>query len=202
MARVRVATLGARAKHAFVNGGASTARYTTLVPKVNASQGAEARVFTYKEGLLSTVAHDLELTAGRFEVDWSEDRVTATFDLGSLRVLHAVVNGQAAPNALSAHDLEKIEQTLANDVLHTSRHPEARFESSSVTASGDGFMLRGTLTLGGRTDELSALVRRDGTRYTTELLLDQRRFGITPYSALLGALKLKPEVRVRVSVPV
>ena len=171
------------------------------MPKVNASQGAEARVFTYKEGLLSTVAHDLELAVERLEVDWSEARVTASFDLGSLRVLHAVVSGHAAPSALSAHDVAKIEHTLANDVLHTSRNPEARFESSAVIASGDGFTLRGTLTLCGRTDELSTVVRLDGTRYTAEVLLDQRRFGITPYSALFGALKLKPEVRVQVSVP-
>jgi len=171
------------------------------VPKVNASQGAEARVFTYKEGLLSTVAHDLELAVGRLDIDWSEQRVTATFDLSSLRVLHAVVGGQPSPSSLSAHDREKIEHTIGTDVLHPRRQPEARFESSSVTASGDGFSVRGTLTLAGRTDEVSAVVRRAGGRYTTEVVLDQRRFGITPYSALLGTLKLKPEVRVRVSVP-
>jgi polyisoprenoid-binding protein YceI len=171
------------------------------VPKVDASEGAQARVFTYKDGLLSTVAHDLELAVERLEVDFDEQRVTASFDLRSLRVLHAVVSGRAAPNALTASDLRKIEHTLANEVLQTSRHPDARFESSAVTANAGGYDLRGTLTLAGQKQEISVAVRRDGDRYTSEVMLDQRRFGITPYSALLGALKLKPEVRVRVSVP-
>jgi polyisoprenoid-binding protein YceI len=171
------------------------------MPTVDEKQGAEARVFTFKEGLLSAVAHDLEIAVERLRIEWTDRQVTATFDLRSLRVLHAVVAGRPAPGALSAHDLRKIEQTIAADVLRTESHPEARFQTSSVTPSGSGFELRGTLTLVGHSEESSATIRREGTRYTTELVLDQRRFGITPYSAMLGTLKLKPDVRVHVSVP-
>lgn len=171
------------------------------MPTANEQQGAEARVLTFKEGLLSSVAHDLEIAVERLHVEWTEARVAASFDLRSLRVLHAVVSGRPEPGALSPHDRRKIEQNIAQDVLHTQRYPEARFESSSVTPNGDGFLVRGSLTLGGHTQELSASVRREGARYTTEVTLDQRRFGITPYSAMLGTLKLKPEVVVRVSVP-
>lgn len=171
------------------------------MPTVDETQGAEARVFTFKEGLLSAVAHDLEIAVEHLRIEWSEAQVQASFDLRSLRVLHAIVSGRPAPDKLSAHDRRKIEQNIAADVLRTSQYPEARFESSSVTPNDDGYDVRGTLTLVGRAQELSAAVRREGARYTTEVVLDQRRFGITPFSAMLGTLRLKPALNVRVSVP-
>lgn len=171
------------------------------MPTATPAEGATVRVFTFKEGLLSGVAHDLELALERFRVDWDSARVSATFELGSFRVLHAVVDGHPAPDALSDRDRRKIERTIADDVLFTSRHPDARFESSSVTSDGDGFTVRGTLTLAGAEQELSVRVRRENASYTAETVLDQRRFGITPYSAMLGTLKLKPDVLVRVRVP-
>ena len=171
------------------------------MPTATPDQGAILRVFTFKEGLLSGVAHDLELALERFRIDWDPAHVSATFDTRSLRVLHAVVAGHAAPDALSARDRHSIERNIAEDVLATGRHPEARFESSSVEIAGDGFIVHGALTLAGVRQELSVPVRRDGSRYTAELVLDQRRFGITPYSAMLGTLKLKPEVRVLLHVP-
>lgn len=163
----------------------------------------EVRIFTFKEGLLSAVAHDLEIAVERFSLTWDDARtkVSATFDTKSLRVLHPVVHGRPSPGALSARDLAKIESNIGSDVLHPSRHPEARFESSSITPDGDGFAIRGALTLEGRTNDVTASVRREGARYVTELVLDQPRWGITPYSAMMGTLKIKPEIRVRVSVP-
>jgi len=171
------------------------------MPIVTATEGATVRVFTFKQGLLSGVAHDLELAVDRFRIDWSFERVSATFDTTSLRVLYAVVSGQPVPDALSAGDRRKIEKTIADDVLVTSKHPDARFESSVISAAGDDFVARGTLTLAGREQDLTARVHREQGAYGTELVLDQRSFGIVPYSAMLGALKLKPEVRIRVRVP-
>ena len=171
------------------------------MPLLDETRGAEARVFTFKDGLLSPIAHDLEIAIERVRVDWSEQSVTASFDATSLRVLHALVSGRPAANALSPQDRRKIEQNIANDVLHTRRFPEARFQSSAVTGNDDGYLVRGTLTLVGRAHELSAQVRRKDGRLTTELTIDQRDWGITPYSAMFGTLKLKPELLIRVSVP-
>lgn len=171
------------------------------MPTATPDEGAVLRVFTFKEGLLSGVAHDLELAVERFRIDWDAAHVSATFDTRSLRVLHAVVAGRPAPDALSARDRRTIERNIAEDVLATAQHAEARFESTSVEVAGDGFVVHGTLTLAGVQHELSVPVRRDGSRYAAEVVLDQRRFGIEPYSAMLGTLKLKPEVRVRLDVP-
>jgi polyisoprenoid-binding protein YceI len=162
----------------------------------------EVRVFTFKEGLLSAVAHDLEMAVERFAIsfDHAHSKVSATFDATSLKVLHAVVHGSPAPGKLSSRDLAKIESNIASDVLSTRRHPEVRFESSSVTADAGGFAIRGDLTLAGRANDIRAVVRREGLRWVTEVVLDQPRWGITPYSAMMGTLKVKPEVRVRISV--
>ena len=55
--------------------------------------------------------------------------------------------------------------------------------------------------LGGRSKALTIEARRDAGRWVAEVLLHQPDFGVKPYSAMLGTLKIKPDVRVRVSVP-
>jgi hypothetical protein len=169
---------------------------------IDQSRG-EVRVFTFKEGLLSAVAHDLELAVDRFAITWNDAQteLTATFDARSVHVLHAIVHGRPAPGALSPRDLAKIDANLASDALRSASHPEVRFASSAIEKSGEGFLVRGTLTLVGRANEIRAEVRREGERWVTEVAIDQPRWGITPYSAMMGTLKIKPEVRVRLSVP-
>ena len=164
----------------------------------------EVRIFTEKDGLLSAVAHDLELGVERFRIEWDDARakLTATFDTRSLRVLHPIVRGAPSPSSLSSKDLRKIEENIQRDVLATARHPEVRFESSAIEPDGEGYRLTGTLTLHGTSRPLTARASRIGDRFVTELTLDQREFGITPYSAMMGTLKIKPLVRVRVRVPV
>jgi hypothetical protein len=44
-------------------------------------------------------------------------------------------------------------------------------------------------------------VRAEGDRWVAEMNIHQPDFGIKPYTAALGALKVKPEVMVRISVP-
>jgi len=44
-------------------------------------------------------------------------------------------------------------------------------------------------------------VRRDGERAVAEVEIDVRRFGIRPYAAMLGALRVSPRVRVVVTTP-
>lgn len=160
------------------------------------SKDARCRVFTFKEGLLSAVAHDLEIDVQRFSVTIEGDGVTATFDPASLRVLHAMHDGAPRPGALSDKDKAKIESNLREDVLHVGRHPEIRF-----TAKASGSELDGTLTLAGRSKSLRIPFRTEGNLRVAEVTLHQPDFGIAPYSAMLGTLKIKPDVRVRVELP-
>src|SRR6188768_903091 len=104
------------------------------------SQTADCFVFTFKEGLLSPVAHDLRLRVTKFsiEVDAASSSVVASFDTSSLRVDTPMKDGAENPTALSAVDKEKIAGQIREDVLHSSQHPEAKFRSSAVKARADG----------------------------------------------------------------
>lgn len=178
-------------------------RSQRMPTRTDPTRGASVHVFTFKEGLLSAVAHDLEIAIERFSITWDDEKtkVDATFDAKSARVLHPMAHGQPAPGGLSARDLTKIAGTIETDVLRARSFPEIRFRSTSIAPEGEGFVVRGTLTLVGQEREIEAHVKREGDAWTTEVVLDQTRWGITPYSAMMGTLKIKPELRVRLRVP-
>jgi polyisoprenoid-binding protein YceI len=164
---------------------------------------AQIDVLSFKEGLLSAVAHDLRLQADAFSIAFDLDAgtVSARIEAASVRVVCARVDGADAPHVLSDRDRREIEKNLRADVLETSRHPAIVFASTAVHVRDGGASLEGTLTLHGTSRPVRATVTRDGDAWTTELRLHQPDFGIRPFSAMLGALKIKPEVVVRVRVP-
>lgn len=158
---------------------------------------AEVLVFTYKEGLLSRVAHDLKFRISSFTVHLEGQSVTATFDTSSLKVLAAQRDGRDAPGALPQFTFPEIERNAARDVLGSQVHPEARFVSTEVSPTA----LVGQFFLHGHTRELS-LVRRDTpAAWGAEVFIDQRDFGIRPFTAMLGTLKVKPQVKITVRIP-
>ncbi|RYZ06033.1 MAG: YceI family protein [Myxococcales bacterium] len=162
---------------------------------------AECFVLTFKEGLLSPVAHDLRLVVGRFRIDVEDAGITARFDTSSLRVDAPMKDGSPLPGALSAADKDKIAAQIRDEVLHASRYPEARFTSSSVVLRADGgHDLTGSLTLHGVTRVIHAQTRLLHGRQGLELALHQPDFGIAPFKAMLGTLKVQPDVKVLVVV--
>lgn len=165
---------------------------------------ARCRVFTFKEGLLSAVAHDLEIDVTRLRIEWPDDRSTvrATFDTRSLRVLHPMVSGRPAPHALSDRDRRKIEETIVSDVLHATRHPEIVVDGALTWAEpGSRARLEGTLTITGRSRPIGLEVTLEAGEWRATATIHQPDFGITPYSAMLGTLKIRPDVRIEVRIP-
>ena len=114
-------------------------------------QTAEVLVFTYKDGALAAVAHDLKLRFRRGTVSVDGGQVRATIETGSLAVVCPRKAGQDAPGLLPELLYSEIEKNAAKDVLEVSRFPEARFESTSIDAAS----VRGRLTLHGVTRELT-----------------------------------------------
>jgi polyisoprenoid-binding protein YceI len=162
---------------------------------------ADCFVLTFKEGLLSPVAHDLRLRVTRFEivVDDARTQVVARFDTSSLRVDSALKDGVDNRGAVSAADMEKIAQQIRDDVLHSQRYPWARFASSAVSARPDGgYDLSGELTLHGVTRALRATTQVVAGTQRLELTLHQPDFGIRPFRAMLGTLKIQSDVRVSI----
>lgn len=162
----------------------------------------ECDVITRREGVLSPVGHDLRFRAGRAE--WALDpagcTVEAAIDARSLAVAAALHGDRDAPGALSASDRQKIERTLHDEVLHTARHPSVTVRAR-YRREGDRGTVEGEVTLRGAARPFTAEARREGDRWVAVCTLDQTAFGIRPFTAMMGALKVRREVTVRVSLP-
>jgi polyisoprenoid-binding protein YceI len=157
-------------------------------------------VFTFKEGVLSAIAHDLRLRASRLSGDVSEAGVKVAIEAASLEVVCARAAGRDAPELLSERDRRRIEATLRAEVLHVAKHPEIRFESARVVDEEGGVRVEGMLRLNGAMRPLSIELREASQKLEGQVALHQPDFGITPYEALLGTLKVQPRVKVQISL--
>lgn len=159
-------------------------------------QSAEVLVFTFKDGsLLSALAHDLKLKVTKFGLEVEADSVKAELDAASVELVTAMKDGKENPGALPGFAPAEIRKNTADDVLEAKKFPTIRFETTQITDA----QVRGRLTLHGQTREVNGERRDAGGKKIAEFRFDQRAFGIKPYSAMLGALKVKPEVVVRVA---
>jgi len=156
-------------------------------------------VFTFKDGILARAAHDLALRMEHFELALDGDHVTAVMPLEGLRVVGPVEGGVARPERYDANQRAEIERNMRAEVLRIAHDPTARFAGRAI-AAGDGFHVDGQLELAGRTATLSFDVRRDGDVYRARFEMPPSRWGIQPYKALLGAIKLKDNVRVELAL--
>lgn len=163
---------------------------------------ATCHVFTYKEGLLSKLAHDLKIEVTSFTIDASADAIEASFDPRSLRVACCMKDGREAPGTLSDRNKRTIEDSIAKDVLNAKRHPKITFTSTRIDPRDDGgFDIQGDLALHGARRPVSLRVTREGGALQTRVRLHQPDFGIKPYQAMMGTLKIKPAVEVTLSLP-
>ena len=158
-------------------------------------------IFTFKEGLLSRFAHDLRLRLERFELHVEAGRVAGSFDMRSTRVDGVMHRGSLDASAPSTNDRRDIEQAMAGRVLDVAQHPNAAL-TATLHAEGTGVRMRGELELHGRRAPVEALVRAEGELLRAELVLTPSRWGIAPYRALGGTLKVQDRVRVEVALPI
>lgn len=156
------------------------------------STNAEAEVLTFKEGMLSPMAHDLRIAVRTFVIKVEDGHVEAEFDLSSLHVVTALKAGEDAPEALSTSDRKKIEATMRDDVLHTKRYPSTFFEADLAELEHDH--VTGRLDLHGEQRDVMAKIYEQENGVLIEVSVHQPDFGIKPYSAMMGTLRIKPDV--------
>lgn len=156
-------------------------------------------VFTFKDGLLARAAHDLALRMDQFQVTLDGERVTAVMPLDGLEVLGPVEGGVVQADRYDAAQRAEVKRTMHVDVLNSARYPTARYAGRAI-AEGAGFHVDGQLELAGRTTMLSFDVRREGDVYRARFEIPPSRWGIQPYKALLGAIKLKDSVRIELAL--
>lgn len=168
------------------------------------ASSAECLVFTYKEGFLSAVAHDLKIRVTKFVIDVDETAraISASFDAASLRVVCAMSAQEESPGSLTVANKREIEGNIVRYVLDARRYPEIRFVSTAVEQKGAAYLVKGKLALHGHERQVRVQVREAGDHYVAEARVHQPDFGIRPYTALFGTLKVQADVTVRVAVPV
>jgi polyisoprenoid-binding protein YceI len=125
-----------------------------------------------------------------------ETSLAVDVDGASLRVRE----GTGGMQALGDEDKANIEQTIDEEVL---KRQGIAFRSNRVqpAAHGSGFSVHGELTLLGKTRPLAfdVAVAADGS-LSAVAVVKQTDWGIKPYSALFGALKVVDEVEIEIDV--
>ena len=159
-------------------------------------------VRTGRDGVAARVGHDLTITfekwSGQLALrgdDVGTAAVTATIEMGSLKILEG--SGGALP--LTVLDRREIRRTALR-LLAAERHPTATFVSATTNRTGEGGSIDGTLTIRGVSAPVTIAVSPQGSGWRGRTSIKQTSFGITPYRAFLGALRLADEVGIEVDV--
>ena len=158
------------------------------------------QIFTFKTGLLSRVAHDLQLRVEGFAIQVDGDEIVGRFRPVSITVDGVIRRGQLDLHALSDRDQAEILDNIRTTILQTTRHPEVVVRGTIVAASS-GWRVDGTLELKGTKQPLVILVRREGARARGEVEIVPSRWGIPPFRALLGAIQLQDRVKIAFDLP-
>ena len=118
-------------------------------------------------------------------------------DMGAL----AVRTGTGGLKPLTDRDRREIGAT-ARKLLATDLHPEAVFSAAKFEPDADGGgVVSGTFTLRGVQRPLRLAVRESGQdRYQVTGSVVQSAYGIKPYSAFLGALKVSDAVGIEADI--
>src|SRR6185312_913646 len=99
-----------------------------------------------------------------------------------------VVEGKGGMQALGDDDIANIHQTIDDEVL---LRRDISFRSTRVETQGDKVHVEGELTLAGKTGPVAFdLTAGDDGTLTGSAVVTQTDFGMKPYSALFGALKV------------
>ena len=151
-------------------------------------------VRTYREGIAAKVGHDLIIDVTEWQADLALDGAASslifTADSGSLEVRE----GHNGAKALSDKDRVEIRKNIDNKVL---RKQPIGFRSTSISNGGPTLDVEGELTIGSTTRPVSfELVLGENGRVSGTVPLVQREFGIKPYTALMGALKVRDDVEI------
>ncbi|CAA9521953.1 MAG: hypothetical protein AVDCRST_MAG67-3430 [uncultured Solirubrobacteraceae bacterium] len=153
---------------------------------------ASLHVETGRSGAAAKAGHDLIIDVTSWEATLEvgdSSSLSLSADSTSLRVRE----GKGGMQALKDDDIDDIHKTIDKDVL---KKKDITFTSSSVETAGDGLKVSGDLEVGGKSKPISFDLSETGGTVTGNAAFKQSDWGIKPYSALFGALKVNDEVNV------
>ena len=151
-------------------------------------------VRTSRTGAVAKAGHDLliHVTEWTARLDTGDEPSLALdADATSLRVRE----GSGGIKPLDEDDLENIETTIDDEVL---LQRDINFRSTSAQRDGDTLTVTGELTLVGATRPIAFDLSLTDGRVAGVAVVKQTEWGMKPYTALFGALKVADEVRVEI----
>lgn len=158
---------------------------------------------TRRDGLAAQAGHDLiiDATGWSGEIVVADDGAPASLDVSIDMGALVVREGTGGIKPLTDRDKREIAGN-ARKVLAADRHPRATFTATGFRAAGDGGgTITGKLTLAGRQRPHDLTVRMAGPdHYQAVGTVRQTDFGIKPYSAFLGSLKVADVVEIEVDI--
>ena len=160
---------------------------------------ATIHVFTFKAGLLARVAHDLRLTLHKHELTLEAQRIRGYCAADSFTVDGVMGAHGLDPNVLSDKDKRQILATVRDDILESRRYPRIEFEGQAHAHNGQ-IQISGNLRLKNQNRPIVTELMHVGDSVQTTFELKPSEFGIAPYKALGGAIKLDDRVRVSIAV--
>jgi polyisoprenoid-binding protein YceI len=156
-------------------------------------------VKTSRTGLGRKAGHDLSIEVTRWSGEAvvetakpSDSSVTLRIEVDSFEVR----TGAGGVKPLTDSDRSEIKKVLRQRILHTAEHPAITFRSTGVEGTPESFTISGDLTIMGETRPVTVAGQVAGGRVTGGATVVQSRWGIKPYSALFGALRLADPVEI------
>ena len=182
---------------------AHTAANSDSIPAGDAKQSGtytltpESRfeVKTEKAGVLGGFAHSHVIRARTFVGVMTYD---AQNPGNSKFEITVAAEGLEVLTAAKESDKSKIRQTMFTKVLKVKQFPDIAFVSRNVTGTENGVRIEGDLTLLDQTRPVSVdvILKEQGDKLSAQgtFSILQSDFGIKPYSAALGSIKVANKV--------
>ena len=159
---------------------------------------ATLQVKTYRQGMAQKVGHDLVIDVTRWQatVTSGEDSVPTSVELTADPRSLQVRDGTGGAKALTDKDRGEISKNIEKKVLGGD---EIVFRSSGVERPGsDGRLLvSGELSIAGTSRPMSCdLSMGPEGQVQGTIPITQSEWGIKPFTALMGALKVRDDIEV------
>lgn len=171
---------------------------------------ADVAIEVYRDGPLAELGHNHVIGTsslkGRIELREPPSRSSFVLTLPADALMvdephRRVAAGPAFPDSLSAEDKEATRRNmLSRALLDAASFPLIELDGVGSADQGGGLSARTRVTVAGSTSEIlvpvTAEVVRDRLHASGTLTLTHASLGLTPFAALMGALKVREDMKV------
>lgn len=155
----------------------------------------EMLVKIFREGMAKKAGHDLIISVGSWSASATvaesitDSSFSGSADVGSF----SVKSGVGGVKPLSDSDKADIKKNITQKILTT---PTISFESTGVNPSTN--QVTGNLTIMGRSQPVDIRLTESGGKVRAEMTVVQSKWGIKPFQAMMGALKVRDAVDIEI----